>query len=313
LAALLIAALFQVLYGAKLWVAQASTLWGMGLPGGDGRLRGTFVNFNHLALYLNLALAVAFAWLWWSYHRSKWDLDWERRILSVAPPLITWLILFLGLAFTKSRAGLLAALAGTIVQALLVPTGSSAGPAGLPPANNARQKRLLLGGALVLAGLALVAVIGFDEAVSRWEVPSVEEITSNRRLQVYSSTLAMWAKFPLTGTGLGAFREAFPMVQPDDLGEDWHHAHNDWLELLATTGIIGTGIFLATLVMLVRRLFRVLGHGRRSEDRAAGLAALGALVALSVHSFFDFGLTMPASAFTFVVILGSAAGARTRD
>ncbi|MEE8368638.1 MAG: O-antigen ligase family protein [Thermoanaerobaculia bacterium] len=314
--ALLTAGLFEVLYGGKLWIERATTLWGAGIPGGEGRLRGTFVNSNHLALYLNLALAATFAWLWWSYRRSQRMLDWDRRVLVIAPPLIVWLTLFLGLAFTKSRAGLLSALLGTLVQALLVPTRTplepSSGPLGRLTYGKPRRKRLLVGGGLGLVGLAVVAAIGSQEAASRWQLPSLQGIESNRRLQVYSKTLGLWSQFPLTGTGLGSFRDGFPLVQPPGLVEEWHHAHNDWLELLATTGIIGTGLFLAGLGMLLRRLARVLADGRRTEDRAAALAALGAMAAVGVHSFFDFGLTMPATAFTLVVLLGSAAGARLR-
>jgi hypothetical protein len=57
----------------------------------------------------------------------------------------------------------------------------------------------------------------------------------------------------------------------------------------------------------------VVVRGKRSEDRAAGIAAAGALVAVGLHSFADFGLTMPANAFALAVVVGAALGAETNE
>jgi hypothetical protein len=66
------------------------------------------------------------------------------------------------------------------------------------------------------------------------------------------------------------------------------------------------------LPLLTVRLARTLQKGERSEDRAAGLAALGALAGGALHSCFDFGLTVPANAVTFAIVCGAAAGVRER-
>ena len=92
----------------------------------------------------------------------------------------------------------------------------------------------------------------------------------------------------------------------------WTNAHNDVLELLVTTGVVGVALFLSGVVVLIAQLARVLKRGPRSEDRAAALAALGALVALACHSLLDFGLTIPANSVTLAIICGAAAGARAR-
>src|SRR5207237_941635 len=75
--ALLVAAAFEILYGTRRWTTDASLIWGVMVPGGPGRLRGTFVNPDHLALLLELSLAVAFAWLWWALRRSREALSLE--------------------------------------------------------------------------------------------------------------------------------------------------------------------------------------------------------------------------------------------
>ena len=69
-------------------------------------------------------------------------------------------------------------------------------------------------------------------------------------------------------------------------------------------------LVLIGLVAVARRLARLLVRGERSEDRAAALAAAGALLAVGLHSFVDFGLTIPANAVTLAALVGAALAAR---
>ncbi|MEO1370126.1 MAG: hypothetical protein AAFX50_23330, partial [Acidobacteriota bacterium] len=62
-----------------------------------------------------------------------------------------------------------------------------------------------------------------------------------------------------------------------------------------------------------RRLWKVYRRGRRSEDRAGGLAVLGAATAALLHSFVDFGLTIPANAFALATMVGLACGTLTLE
>jgi O-antigen ligase len=136
------------------------------------------------------------------------------------------------------------------------------------------------------------------------------DVSLAARRQAWAATLDLWRLFPIAGSGLGTFRDAFPLVQPATLDGTWWHAHSGPLELLATTGLAGLGLVAAGLAALVLRLVVVLRRGRRSEDRASGLAVLGALAAVGVHEWFDFGLTMPANALTLAVLAGAACSAR---
>jgi O-antigen ligase len=179
---------------------------------------------------------------------------------------------------------------------------------GLLLAGAARKRRLAPVGALAaLAGMGVVAAVGFQAGFGRLAETSVYEVTWNARRQVYAATWDLWQGFPWLGTGLGAFRDSLALTQPADLPGTWWHAHSDWLELLATVGLLGAAAFLLGLVPLVIRLARGWTADRRSEDRAAILAALGALVSLAIHESIDFGLTMPATAITLAALLGAAA------
>ena len=295
--ALLVAAAVEVLYGTHRWAAGPAELWGVTVRGGPGRLRGTFINPDHLALFLELALVVAFAWLWWALRRARDAQALERRLLLVGPALIVWLGFFAAIAFTGSRAGLLGAFLATAAQ-------------GAAAALRRRRWGLAPAGiGLALLGIGTVAAIGLQEGLGRWLSTSPYELTWNSRRTAYAATWELWQRFPWTGTGMASFRDAFPMVQPASIPGGWWHAHNDWLEALATLGVPGALLLLAGLGAAVHRLFQVLAGDNRSEDRAAALGGYGALAAAAVHSALDFGLTIPANALALAVLVGAACGA----
>jgi O-antigen ligase len=291
-------AVFQVFFGARAAKAGERSLWGVEVPITSARLRGTFFNPNHLALYLEIGLALCFAWGWWSARRARSQMTLDRRVLALAPPALFWLTLFAGLAFTASRGGLVAVLIGIVVQGALLATAQR------------RWAPAVLGVAAAAAGIAAALALGLQSGPARMLATLPFDVSFGARRQAWSATLALWRLMPLIGSGLGTFRDAFPMVQPAGLEGTWWHAHSGPLELLATTGLVGPLLLALGLVALVARLLAVLRRGRRSEDRAAGLAALGALASVGVHECFDFGLTMPANALTLAVLVGAAASAR---
>jgi O-antigen ligase len=286
--------LFQVVFGAR--ALGSPTIWGQPVTGGADRLRGTFVNPDHLAFYLGLALPVAFAWVFWALRRARREGSLERILALAAPPAIVWLTLFVGLAFTGSRAGLLAAAAAVLAQGALLTLAS-------------RRPRWLLGGAAALAaGLALVAMVGMQQGLGRWLGTSAGDLAA--RMTVSERALDLFARFPWLGAGLAAFRDGFPLVQGGLAARPYWHAHNDYAELLATAGVAGAVAVAVGAWAALRRLLPLLASPtQRSENRAAALAALGALVAVAVHSLVDFGLSMPANAATLAILLGCALAA----
>jgi hypothetical protein len=300
--ALVAAALFQVLYGTRRWMAGADAIWGVDVPGAAGpgsRLRGTFVNPNHLAAFLEIVLPLVFAWAWLAWRRVRRQGLAEWLVVGAALPTLLWPALFAGLAFTGSRAGLAGGLVAVVLQGLLV-------------AAAARRWRLApLGALAATVGLGVVAAVGLQQGLGRFLGTSAYEVTWGARAGAYAATLELWRLFPWTGTGLGTFAEAFPLVQPAAVEGLWRHAHSDVLEVLATTGVLGAAVAAVGLGGLLLRLRRVTVWGYRSEDRAAGLAALGVVASLAVHESLDFALTLPAVAFAAAVVLGAAAAAES--
>ncbi|MEM7049154.1 MAG: O-antigen ligase family protein [Acidobacteriota bacterium] len=294
-------ALFEIFYGTSGWLSGGAEIWGRAAPATDTRLRGTFVNSDHLATLFELVLAMAFAWGWWALRRGRWSSSIERRLALAAPPLLLWLAVFAGLAFTGSRAGLVAAVVGAGLQGVLLAVASG------------RARWAPVGLVAALAGILVVVFAGLGQGFGRLLSTSVFEVVRGGRAQAYEACLELWQRFPIFGSGAGSFRDAFPLVQPATLPGTWLHAHNDPLELLVTHGLLGILIFVAGAFWLVRRQFQVLRFGERSEDRATALAALGAVATMAVHECFDFGLTVPSNSLAFAVLCGAALVAKTAD
>ncbi|HEX3554452.1 MAG TPA: O-antigen ligase family protein [Thermoanaerobaculia bacterium] len=299
--AVLAGALFQTFFGTREWFAHTTSLWGVELHNvaTSARLRGTFVNPNHLALYLEMALPLAFAWAWWAARRARATASAERRVLLLATPVLTWLLVFACLSLTGSRAGLLAAMAAVTVQGALA-------------AGRRRWWLAPLGALVALGALALVTAMGVKEGFRRLEATSAADVSLGGRLEEYRAALDLWTRFPVTGSGLGTFRDGFPLVQTASLQGSWWHPHCDFLEVLVTAGVVGAALLAVGLWAVVRQAARVLRAGSRSEDRAAGLAALGIVTSVGLHECLDFGLTMPANAATLAVLLGAMTAAKLR-
>ncbi len=297
LLAAVVAAGFQALYGWRRLVVGLGEILGREVPGTVGRLRGTFVNSDHLAVLFEITLAVALAWGWWAWRRSRTEPRLERRLLLNGPPLLVWVGLVVALVATGSRAGLLAFCVAFVVQ-----IGLLAG------------RRRWWWAAAALAGLvalaATVLTAGFAGGVGRQMETSLYLVRNSPRFEVWRPAWELFLERPLAGSGLGTFGEVFPRVQPASLvGARWDQAHNDPLELLVTGGLVAVLLLGWGLFWLLRTAWRTF-HGRgRSWQRAAALAWLAAVPAVAVHELFDFGLTIPSNAVWMALLAGvSVAG-----
>ncbi|MFQ5350892.1 MAG: O-antigen ligase family protein, partial [Thermoanaerobaculia bacterium] len=156
LAALVGAALLQIGMGLiRLHLAFPAGLRSV-LLRPEGRLRGTYANPNSLAFLLEMSLVVVAAWFWYALTRAAK----RRRWLGVLAPLCLWAVLLAAVALTGSRAGLVAALLASVVQAAAVPSSR-------------RGRRVAIAAVVaVLLGLGALIVVGSRLEVGRWETAS---------------------------------------------------------------------------------------------------------------------------------------------
>lgn len=108
----------------------------------------------------------------------------------------------------------------------------------------------------------------------------------------------------LTGTGLGTFAAVYPQYQSLSTDEIVDEAHNDYVQAVVETGVIGPAIIASVLVLF---LYRFRSATRFRSSSVVQWMRAGAVVAccgLLVHSWADFNLHIPANAAWFAFCAG---------
>ena len=110
--------------------------------------------------------------------------------------------------------------------------------------------------------------------------------------------------FPVFGVGLGAWPELFPRYQrPPWQLTFYREAHNDFLEMLAEVGVVGTLLLGWFFWRVGLHLYR---SGTLVSSRPLGIAFLVSAGTMAVHASFNFTLQVPANALLFTTLLALA-------
>lgn len=303
-------ALFQAVYGIREAATHRFSIWGWKNSLIFDRVTGTFVNPNHFAHYAALvapfgAFILAMAWhdaspprtrLWYRLVRI-----FERRFLPAAFGTLVIGACLVAILMSKSRGALLALFAGAAV--------------GLAAATGRRLLRVAL--FLAAGAVAVVAIafyLGREHTSMTRLVPTAGEARAvgGRRTGV-ETAFAIWRRFPIFGSGLGTFIDLAPMLQPDDFDLVYNHAHDDYAEIAATTGLVGLAAFLVPLALgLVQFVRANLGRDATSwRRRAFHAASLASIATALVHALVDFNFFIPANAATLAAIAGVAVATRS--
>lgn len=317
LTTLVISGTLQALYASIMMLSGLEYGFVMKKVLNQGLATGTFVNRNHLAGYLNLCLAAGIG-LMIAKLGGETIHTWRQRIRSIARLLlgektrlrIYLIVMVIGLVLTRSRMGNAAFFAGTLIV----------GATGLLMMRNAPRSTLLFLVSLIVLDLLIVgAWFGVDQVAKRIQQT---EITTNADNPLptedrdEADRLAVnYAKdYWLTGSGGGSFYVTFPTYNNGSLVGFFDHAHNDYLELLTETGLIG--LSLCALIVAMAAAQALLALRRRNDPLMRGTAFGVALAIcwLAIHSAVDFNMQIPANALTMTVILALAwVAASVRD
>lgn len=242
-----------------------------------------FVNKNHFAFLMEMAFGLVVGLV--VAERSKQGLLY----LALASPL--WVALVL----SNSRGGILAMLVQVVIAGLLL--------------TKQFVLRAALAVVLVTGVLAGTLWLGGDRLASNFEAVNREvdaEVASTRegasRNEIWRATLKLFAAHPLAGAGLGgywigitAYHDASGVLTPQE-------AHNDYLELLASGGVIGFALGVWFVVSVVRQTRKNL-WSNTGFIRAVRVGAILGIAGVAVHSLVDFGLHLMGNAFVFLTLI----------
>jgi O-antigen ligase len=276
-------AAFALLQG----IAPNGKLYWIRQPRMGGWIYGPYVNHNHYAGLMEMLVPIPLVLSLTRLASSR-----ARTAAAAAAAVMAGTIFLSG-----SRGGMLA-----IVVELLVLAGLLI--------KQKRGLRTAIGVTVFMAIIAgLLVWIGGAELSRRIASagPQHSELASDIRSYINRDGLRMFLKRPILGWGLGAFPVVYPEFRTFYTNFFVNEAHNDYLQLLVETGLLGLATMLWFLATIFRRAPKKIGHWESEMSGAVTLACLLGLSGILVHSAVDFNLQIPANAALFYVVCTIAA------
>jgi O-antigen ligase len=278
-----------------------------------------FINSNHFAFLMEMALGLALGIVVCRGVTGK------RLAIYLVAAVPMWIALVL----SNSRGGILSLLCQVLFLALLYGVGSEPSATGERGSraggawsradsgeNFARRlfrisrsfaARAVLIAALLAGAITTVVMVGGDPLAGRVDSIAVELDRKTAdfytlRPSIWRATWDLIKDHPLAGVGFGGYWIAITKYHAASGETTPQEAHNDYLELLASGGVIGVAIgiwFVVTLIRTARRKLRATDH----YQRAVTLGALAGILSIAVHSLVDFGLHITINALVFTVLI----------
>lgn len=292
---------------AVLWLLLAVASLGLGglqmLGGADSALYfyhvtnadspvGFFSNRNHQAALLLCLLPVA------AVFAARFDGRFDSPRLFPALAAILYVFIgIVGVAATRSRAGIVLALVALAGAAAMILRGEAVRRHWRAAAGLAVGVALAIGGVLTL---------GLDPILHRFGGGG------EPRFEDWPIVLSPAQEYLPLGSGVGSFEVVYggaePLTQVSPIF--FNHAHNDYLELWLETGLVGAGLFALFAGWLVWR--SVLIWRRRISAGGSSLAAACTLLValLLAHSAVDYPLRTQTLAVLFAFACATIAAWR---
>ena len=244
-----------------------------------------FINKNHFAYLMEMAFGLGLGII------LGGGVKRDRVMIYVALLFPIWT----ALVFANSRGGVLAMITQIVIAMLL-----------FTRARSVALRAVLL--VVLLVGIVFGTLwVGGDRLASNFEGAS-SEFTSDTsrqgasRNEIWRATLKMFAAHPIVGVGMGgywigitAYHDASGLMTPQE-------AHNDYLELLSSGGVIGFALGIWFVVMIVKEARASFLKGS-SYMRAVRFGAILGIAGVAAHSLVDFGLHIMTNAVVFLTLI----------
>jgi len=262
---------------------------------------GLFANRNHYAVFLSCLIvlapiAVTPPNISNSFSRKPRN-EWIASLLLLI--ICTWTA---GMALlTGSRSGIFTTSVALVSVPLIVSTQNRVA---LRPKLVSTQ----FGGMARIATLSvfLLSIIPLAYWIDR--APALDRLFGSKldesmRFEVAPQLIKLSLLYWPWGSGVGSFEKVYQVHEPNEILSPYYmnHAHNDFLEVLMTTGIAGIMIILCAVTFWVSLTFRVFVIDQSDllqPIRKAGLIIIGLL---STASLSDYPLRTPSLAVIYAI------------
>lgn len=257
---------------------------------------GTFICPNNMAGYLEMLLPLGLA-----YTLTGRFTHLQKVFIGYAA-----LMIFTGITVSISRGGWLAAGSALLVLFIFF----------------VRQRGYRLQAAGMLAAFVVIATLILTNAELSTQTQDkldTESVTGDVRGLIWGPALQMWQDHPWWGVGPAHFDYRFRAYRPASsyIQARPDRVHNDYLNTLVDWGLVGALLVLLAWVCFFGGVLRSWPFvqraqndltARRSNRASFVLGGVLGLVAILIHSFFDFNMHIPANALLALTLMALVAG-----
>ncbi|WP_413853110.1 O-antigen ligase family protein [Candidatus Ruminimicrobium bovinum] len=255
---------------------------------------GPFVNRNNAGAFLAMSLFTTLSLLFHIFVKQSKNTPLKFIFIALS-------ILFLiGVVFTRSRGAMLATFISLFALFIL---------SGMYLIRDTKKSVIAVCVTIFLFSVFSYFIYIYRDSINEFASrKSVDDFSTQARIDLYNSAFKMLKEYPLTGTGVAAFPVAIGNYQEMNFSGYPNYLHNDWLELLLGIGY-PAGLIIFLLIILTVYIFLKNIKNLRHSKRALYIPLLCSLLSVSIASSVDFHLHIPANAilfFTILAILSSA-------
>lgn len=158
----------------------------------------------------------------------------------------------------------------------------------------------------VLAAAAFGLLPGFETLVPERFRDVIVRLLSDSRSIGIRVGLRMVRASPAAGTGLDSYPHVFPRFEPGP--NTLYYAHNDYIQWIAETGLVG-GFVAAVFAFFVVRRGVTSFHSQQGPQRMLAAGAAAAAIGFAGHEFFEWNMHLPAIAVMAAIVAGIVAPA----
>jgi O-antigen ligase/polysaccharide polymerase Wzy-like membrane protein len=278
------------------------TVYGFWQPRHGGNPFGPFINRNHYAGWMVMAMPVVAGYACAQLAQAERPyarglaatLRWLARVDSSRFILVGFCALMMGTALvvTGSRSGVASFAVAMLVFGLLAMRLSRGGRA-----------RVKVAVCMIVILVAAVGWAGVDRTVGRFLVARAD---APSRLVAWQDTARIIDDFPLVGTGMGTYAQAMMVYQTGGRPRMYAQAHNDYLQIVAEGGGLVAIPVVVTALIVAAGIRRRLRRGDDSATYWVRAGAIAGLAGIAAQSLVEFSLQMPGNTVLFVLLLAIA-------
>ena len=243
----------------------------------------SFSNRNHFAAYMLLVIPLGVAMSSVTVSLAV------RTIFSFMSS-----VMVVGLFLSLSRAGRICFVLGLILFVILLHIRRKA------------KKAIPVFFILFVFLITFVMLIGAPFFLQRLESVLTPLKAYSNRLLILKDSIQIAGDFPVFGTGLGTYGEIAQIYKTTGWQTSYDFAHNEPIQLLSETGLIGFVSISLFIVLIVYSVFIIWLKRRSHFPSYVTLGCIISLFAFILHSFFDFVFHVPADTLLFFIVLALA-------